>query len=162
MIKLESLSNKELLRLHGQVLMELKGRSIVKTANNPIGDYAEWLVSKSLDYTLQRNSNSGFDALDKDGNKIQIKARRITTANKSTQLSAIRNLEAHDFDYLIAILFDENYELLKALKIPHAAVHDYSVYRKHVNGFILFLRGPLLSDPRIEDVTELLRSYHNK
>jgi hypothetical protein len=73
MIKLEALSNRELLLLHAQVLMELKGRGVVKTVNNPIGDYAEWLVSKSLDCTLQKNSNSGFDALDKDKKRYRSK-----------------------------------------------------------------------------------------
>ena len=142
MIKLESLSNKELLHLHAQVLRELKGRSVVKTANNPIGDYAEWLVSKSLDCALQRNSNSGFDALDKDGNKIQIKARRITTANKSTQLSAIRNIETHDFDYLIAILFDENYELLKGAQDPACGRSRLFSLQKTCQWFYSFLAWP--------------------
>ena len=43
-----------LLRNHSAILDELKRRKVVRTKNNPIGGYAEWLVSKK--FKLKFNS----------------------------------------------------------------------------------------------------------
>ena len=91
-------SEKELLRLHASVIDELKRRKIVRTKNNPVGDYTEWLVSKTLRLELANNSVSGYDATDADGTRFQIKGRRVTSDSRSRQLGAIRNLDAKDFD----------------------------------------------------------------
>ncbi len=88
----------------------------IRTANSPIGDYGEWLVAKCLDLKLMDNSNSGYDAIDRNNFKYQIKSRRITLKNPSTQLSVIRNLENHDFDFLIVVLFNAQVEIQKVVK----------------------------------------------
>ena len=125
---LTSLSVLELLSLHSGILTELRSREVIRTKNNPVGDYAEWLVSKALGMTLLSNSSAGADAIDSDGLKVQIKARRVTPDNPSRQLSALRNYEAADFDYLIAVIFDEAYNL----------------------------KGAILSDPRVISIKENL------
>jgi len=153
-LELEKLSPKELLQLQAEATNELRRREIVRTQNNPLGDYTEWLVSKILNLELAKNSKAGYDAIDSNGVKIQIKGRRITLKNKSTQLSAIRNLAEKDFDELIAILYDENFDVIEALSIPHAVVTEYATYRKHVNAHILFIKGPILSDLRIQSIKE--------
>ena len=109
---LEQHSSIELLQLHSSIIEELKQRGVVRTKNNPVGDYTEWLVAKGLGLELANNSSAGYDGMDNDGLKIQIKGRRITPDNKSRQLGAIRNLELQDFDRLAAVIFDENYEIL--------------------------------------------------
>jgi hypothetical protein len=153
MLITETLTSHQLLQLHSQILDELTKRGVVKTKNNPIGDYAEWLVATSLGCVLQTNSTAGYDAIDKEGYRLQIKARRITVSNKSRQLSAIRNLDGNGFDYLVAVIFDEGYGVKMALKIPHQIIKDYAKYSEHINGHILHLRGSMLSDLRIEDIT---------
>ena len=85
-------------------MTELKNRGVLRTKNNPVGDYAEWLVSSALNLTLVKNSAAGHDAESSDGKKIQIKSRRITANNRSRQLGVIRNLEKNDFDELIAVI----------------------------------------------------------
>jgi hypothetical protein len=42
---IESCSTRELLANWGAILLELRSRGIVRTANNPIGDIAEALVA---------------------------------------------------------------------------------------------------------------------
>lgn len=79
------------LKLLSSIIDELKRREVVRTKNNPLGDYTEWLVSKALELKLSSNSSAGYDALDKNDLRIQIKGRRITPENESRQLSAIRN-----------------------------------------------------------------------
>lgn len=151
---LTSLCDLELLSLHSEILIELRSRGVIRTKNNPVGDYAEWLVSKALGMTLLSNSSAGADATDTDGMKVQIKARRVTPDNPSRQLSALRNYEAADFDYLIAVIFDENYNVLDAYKIPHEVIRDYARHSDHVNAHIVNLKGAILSDPRVISIKE--------
>lgn len=155
-MNLNSLSVKELLNLHSSIIDELKHRKIVRTKNNPIGDYTEWLVAKALGLELATNSSAGHDGVDSEGIKVQIKGRRITPENKSRQLSAIRKLDDKDFDQLAAVIFDENYEIIDAVLIPHEVIAEYASYRSHVNAHILHLKGKILNDPRIQDIKKLL------
>jgi hypothetical protein len=90
--ELESLSTQDLLQHYSRILDELRLRKVVRTSNSPIGDYAEWLIANQLGLTLVSNSTSGYDAVDVNGVKFQIKGRRLTPRNQSRQLSAIRNL----------------------------------------------------------------------
>jgi len=151
-VHLKNLETKELLNLQAAVIAELQERNIVRTQNNPLGDYTEWLVSKALDLELQSNSKAGYDGISKTGVRVQIKGRRITPKNKSRQLSAIRKYEEKDFDLLAAVLFNESFEVIEAYLIPHEVVGQYAVHRSHVNARILILKGPILNDPRIERI----------
>jgi hypothetical protein len=140
--------------------MSLRVRGVLRTKNNPVGDYAEWLVSSALNLTLAKNSAAGHDAESNDGKKIQIKGRRITENNRSRQLSVIRNLEKNDFDELIAVIFNEAFEIIEAYLIPHALISEYGSYRAHVNGHILHVRGPLLLDERVLNICAELNYYN--
>jgi len=148
-------SAKELLRLHASVIDELKLRRVVRTKNNPVGDYAEWLVSKTLQLKLAGKSVRGYDATDADGTRFQIKGRRVTPDNPSRQLSAIRNLDAGDFDVLIALIFDAEFNVTEAVQVPHEVVVKYATYRKHTNAYVLHLRGEVLEDPRVQRIPAL-------
>jgi hypothetical protein len=159
-MNLHELTPKQLLQLQADATNELRRRGIVRTQNNPLGDYTEWLVSQKLSLELANNSKAGYDAIDCNGVKIQIKGRRITPKNKSTQLSAIRNLAEKDFDELVAVIFDENFNIVKALSIPHIVVAEYAVFRKHVNAHILFVRGPLLEDSRVRYIDAELATLY--
>lgn len=149
-MNLKNLEIKELLSLHASVIAELHDRNVVRTQNNPLGDYTEWLVSKALNLELQSNSKIGYDGISETGVRVQIKGRRITSKNKSRQLSAIRKYEYKDFDLLAAVLFNESFEVIEAYLIPHEVVGEYAVHRNHVNARILILKGPILTDPRVE------------
>ena len=48
MKELRTMSEVELLQTHSEVITELRRRDVVKTENNPIGDYTEWLVCNRL------------------------------------------------------------------------------------------------------------------
>lgn len=154
----KKLAVRELLQLHGSILSELKKRNVVRTMNNPVGDYAEWLISSMLGFELQNNSNVGYDAVSPDGLRYQIKARRVTEKNRSRQLGVIRNLEVKPFDRLIALIFREDYSLDCCADIPHDVVTEYATYRPHVNGHVMHLRGKILQDERISFIDQLLRT----
>ena len=115
---LNEFAPKELLCLFGSILDELQSRGIVRTSNNPLSDYTEWLVSTRLHLKLAGNSEKGFDATSGNGMRYEIKARRVTSQNPSRQLSAIRNLEGMHFDFLIAVVYDKNFEVNSSLENP--------------------------------------------
>lgn len=148
-MNLKELEIKGLLRLQASITKELMRRKIVRTQNNPLGDYTEWLVSNALGLKLADNSKAGYDGMTNDGVKIQIKGRRVTANNKSCQLSAIRKYEEKDFDELAAVIFDEEFNIIDALLIPHEVVGEYAKYREHQNAHILHIKGPILSDSRV-------------
>jgi hypothetical protein len=158
---LTALTVTELLTTHSAAIEELRRRGVVRSQNNPTGDYTEWLVSKHLNLTLETNATKGFDAKDCSGNRYQIKGRRITTKNKSTQLGVIRDICGGNFDFLIAVVFDEDWNILIAAKLPHSAVSGIATFRKHVNGHIMHLRSTIFSDSSVEDLTLPLRNSLN-
>jgi hypothetical protein len=155
-MNLKTMEIKELLKLQASITDELKDRKVVRTKNNPLGDYTEWLVGNALGLELQTNSKAGYDGIAENGIRVQIKGRRITPENKSRQLSAIRKYEEKDFDDLAAVIFDENFEIIDAVLIPHEVVGEYVSYREHVNAHILILKGPILCDPRVKCIKQAI------
>lgn len=115
-----------LMRLQAQVIGELRRRGVLRTNNNPVGDFAEHLFARAMGWTLSGNSTGGYDACCAQGTRYQIKARRLTEANGSRQLGAIRKLGDHQFDHLAAILFSADFNILRAVIIPHAVVAAYA------------------------------------
>ena len=153
---LNGLAISELLQAHGAVLDELKRRGVVRSKNNPTGDYAEWLVATRLGLKLETNSAKGFDATDPQGLRYQIKGRRVTPDNPSTQLGVIRSLREKDFDFLLAVIFDADWRVLRAASIPHRTVEHLATFRKHQNGHIMHLPSSVFDNPGVEDITKVL------
>jgi hypothetical protein len=153
------LSVRDLLRQHASAMDELRRREILRTQNNPVGDYAEWLVSIALGLRLVGNSSKGFDALSADGEqRVQIKGRRITAGNPSRQLGVVRNIDANPFDMLVAVIFDEVFEVVEAVTMPLHLIATYGKYRPHVNGHVLHLSTALMNDPAVCVITDRLRA----
>jgi hypothetical protein len=148
----------ELLAVHSAVIDELRLRKVLRSKNNPVGDYAEWLVAEKLSLTLAHNSVKGYDAIDRQGIKYQIKSRRVTAGNRSSLLGVIRNLDDCDFDFLVAVIFDEAWNVKYAAKIAHSVITEIATFRTHVNGHTMTLRESSFINPRITSITDVLRS----
>src|SRR3989304_2431248 len=147
MIGLKNLEKRDLLQLYGRLMEELRQRKLIRSSNNPVSDYAEKIVCEKLKLSIQRKSSKGYDAIDeKSGFKYQIKARRVTSHNKSRQLGVIRNLDQKLFDYLIAVIFDESFKPIEIWRIPRKAIPKYARYSQHQNGYILILTEKILED----------------
>jgi len=153
---LKKQSVRQLLIAFGAVLDELKARGVVKTRNNPVADYAEWLVAEKLGLSIQTSSTAGFDAIDAKGVRYQIKSRRLSDVNKSRQLGVIRNLKKNEFDFLIGVIFDSDFSVLEAYKIPHSLIAKYSRFSNHQNGHILQLKGDVLNAIGVERIDKRL------
>lgn len=153
---LKSSTISDLLKYFSNILDELKQRGVVRTRNNPVADYAEWLVAQSIGLSLERNSRAGYDAMNPKKERFQIKSRRLDPSNKSRQLGVIRNFKANEFDFLVGILFEKDFTVKEAYKIPHDLIEKYARFSGHQNGHLLNLKGKILKDPEVEDITQIL------
>ncbi|SRR5258706_6250465 len=156
-LNLENLATIELMRGYAAILDELRKRGVVRTNNAPIGDYTEHLVAKTLGLTLENNSRAGYDAVDLSGIRYQIKSRKISKSHPTMQLGAIRNLEAHSFDFLIAVLFQADFSIMDVVKIPYEIVGIYGVYREYTNSHSLHLREEIMKHNHVENITHMFR-----
>lgn len=152
---LQSKSISELLALHAAIMEELRERNVLRSANNPTGDLAEYLCCTSFGWAQESNSAKAFDAKGDDGTRFQIKGRRIHRRNGSRQLSAIRDLDG--FDILAAVLFDDDYQVMRAALIPVSVVREKSTYIEHTNSYNFLLRDAIWNAGGVEDVTACLR-----
>lgn len=151
---LAALSDRQLLELHCKVMEELRDRGVVRSSNNPVADYTETTVARALGATLEGNSKAGYDALGSDGTRYQIKGRRLTKANSSTQLSAIRNLDKDPFDALVPVIYDAHLVVQYAAIIPLEVVQRLGKYYKHTNSTIFYFKRAVMLEPGVQDITE--------
>jgi len=62
------------------------------------------------------SQSAGYDAIDTDGKRVQIKARRSETGRKLTNPTRLSSFSNHDFDYCLLLLLDKNYEIERSLE----------------------------------------------
>ena len=151
---LHTLSETELLAQHVAVLRELKRRGTISTTNNPVGDYAETLFCRALNLEQSPNSQRDVDATDSDGTRYQIKGRRLTLHNSSRQLGALRRIPDKNFDVLAAVLFNEDFSVMRAALIPHSVAVERSKYVKATNSWKFMLTDNIWSLEGVVDATE--------
>ena len=158
MIDLTSVPVPALLELHGDLLAELRRRNVVRSANNPTGDYGELLFAKAFGWTLNGNSSADADALDSDGIRYQIKCRRLATPQGSRQLGFIRRLPDRPFDRLAAVLLDGKFRVLRAAIIPYEVVAPRAAYVDSVKGWKFILRDSVWDIEGVIDETSALKA----
>jgi hypothetical protein len=147
----------QILGLYSQILEELCDRGVLKTVNNPAADYAEHLCCCALSLHPAPNSTKGFDATDSKRKRYEIKARRRTRRSQPTRFSAIRKLKENHFDYLIAVVFAEDFTVERATVFPRKAILEKAFWQEHVNGWILPLDDNLWQLPGARNITKRLR-----
>lgn len=143
---------RDLIRGYSDSLEALGKAEFIRSKNNPIGDYAEWLVAKAMGLELCTKSTKGYDAFDAN-HRYEIKSRRITTDNGSRQLSAIRSLDSKQFDYLVGVLFHADFSVNRVAVIPITIVQTHSKYKKHTNAAVFYLLDSVWSLPGVGDIT---------
>lgn len=148
-----SLSNvRYLLSEYDRILNELRKTPVIRSKNNPLADYAEWLVCEALGCTRCAKSTKGHDATKGDV-RFEVKARRITEDNKSRQLSAIRGIQHQHFDFLVGVLFKADFQVERAAQIPWSVIEANSRHSQHQNSAIFHLRDSVWDFDDVIDVT---------
>ena len=152
------LSPPQLLAHHAAIGDELRRRGVTRSANNPAGDYAEYLFCLAFAWVQAGNSVKSYDAIDQNtGSRYQIKSRRLTEVNTSRQVSALRGLDGDCFDFLAGLLFNRDFSVLRAAIIPHRIVLANAKYGGHTNSWRFFLRDGLWTETGVIDVTARLQ-----
>lgn len=84
-----------------------------------------------------------YDLITTDGQRIQVKARILRNPTKvgERQLSPFRSFE---FDHALVVLFDREYQVIRATLLPASVILEHSRESKHVNGRICIARDTLL------------------
>ena len=141
---LDRLSVEELLRLSRDAVTELRNRGVVRTANAPAGDYAEWLVAKATGGTLAPNSTKSHDVETPDGDRLQVKCRVVTdpVRRSERQLSPFRSW---DCESVVIVLFDEWFAVRRMTRLPADVVKESARWQEHVRGWIVFATDELLA-----------------
>jgi hypothetical protein len=147
----------ELLALHAGISEELRRRGVTRSSNNPVGDFAEHLFCRAFGWTQAPNSMRDADATDCAGIRYQIKGRRLTTHNDSRQLGALRDLPLKGFDVLAAVLFKQDYRVMRAALIPHSVVNSLATRVERTNSWRFILRDAVWAIDSVKDVTAELR-----
>jgi hypothetical protein len=150
-------SDSGLFSLYRAILAELKSRRLIRTENAPAGDYAEYLVWTALGGRLADNSEKSWDVITRDGEKLQVKARVVSDPPRTSQLqlSLFRSFDFHSA--VIVLLSAADYSVVRASKVPRHVVEASAVYRKHVNGMVLFARPQIMGHADATDLTTDLR-----
>lgn len=153
---LTELSVGELLALSRGILTELRRRGVIRSGNAPAGDYAELLVQRATRGELAPNSQKSWDVETPapERERLQVKARVVTDPNRrgERQLSAFRSW---DFDAVVIVLFDDEFRVWRATRLPVQVLEQQGRFVEHVRGFRIMATDGLLDQG--EDWTERLR-----
>jgi hypothetical protein len=153
-VDVEAMSVAELLGGYARILAELRRRGVVRTNNAPVGDYAELLVAAALGGDLAASvSEKSYDLITPRWGKVQVKARavRVPVSASHAQTSPFRSW---DFDYAALVMVHiDDYSIHRAVLVPVELVRAHAPWRKSVNGCVAYMRGPLLDDPSVVDIT---------
>lgn len=145
---LARLSHAELAKAWARCMRVMRERDLVRTANTPVGDYAERIACDRLGLQRLEFTEKSIDAVDGNGVRYQIKGRRLTPENPSRQLSAIRDIQEKPFDILLAVFFNEDLDLQEIWSIPCEVVEEAAfVVRTNSTRFVLTKKRQ--QDPRI-------------
>ena len=145
----------ELLAFEAAIKKELQSRNVLRSANSPVADLAEYLFCRTFGWKQAPASEKGFDAMDDSGRRYQIKGRRITPSPGSRQLSAIRSFDG--FDVLAVLLFREDYQLHRAALVPNEVAKRRCRFQERTNSYIFRASDEVWKLSDVRDVTSRLR-----
>ena len=125
-MKLNDLSDKDIISLYSDIITELKNRDIIRT-KNLVGDLGEYLAIDHYSNTpglpnLQAapQGTRNIDAVSRKGERYSIKS---TSGNRTGVFYGLNDpdsaeAEAPKFEYVIIVIFRNNFKLDSILEIP--------------------------------------------
>jgi hypothetical protein len=136
----------ELLGDWAAIMRALRDRDVVRTNNNPVGDIAEAIVAEHFGGERGSFSQAGWDVRTPAGERIQVKAMRMTDTTKRRNLSPIRD---RDYDSVVVVILDEDFRVTEGLKFDRAVVEELFDHRTHVNGRVITVTKNLRAHPQV-------------
>ena len=130
-----------------QIYQVLGGRT-----HNILGEFAEQLVADSFKGQLASPSTKGYDVILSNGQKIQVKARKIDGTNGQT----LSDIHSWNFDLLVVVLFKDDGRLHKVLQIDANTANTFAGKRKN-GGYVISLTKKFIN--ATTDITNSFASY---
>ncbi|MBN1936324.1 MAG: hypothetical protein JW934_16785 [Anaerolineae bacterium] len=85
------------------------------------GEVGELLACHQLGLELALNPRAeGFDAIDQDGLRVQIKTRRSESEGLAKSTGRTSRFSSHEFDYALLILLDPEYQLCEIWRADYS------------------------------------------
>ena len=142
-------SAKHLIRRYLDAREGLKQLGILRSGRTLQGDYAEWLVAHLLNLQLSESSvEKGVDAKDSQGRTYQIKSRIVSDLSSPTSFDFSN--QKFRFDYLVAVFFSPEFDVLGILRVPYDVVMELGSQTSST--FRLYWRGMSSLDSRMEQL----------
>lgn len=174
---LRTASLADLFTLYGHILDELEDRAVVRTRNQPLGDYAEWLTWRALagrqspnksekaydliaDLSADLLAGAGPDAGGHDSARIQVKSRAVSPKARAGQLQT-SPFHADGFDYLALVLHEAaDYAVRQAVLLPLKTALSYAkpASARRDDVLRLSMTPQVMSNPTRVDITDLLQA----
>ena len=151
-----AISTGDLLSLYAGVLVELRRRGVVRTANNPVADLGELLFCRAMGWHREHHQGSSFDATTAEGARVQIKARRLTHERAAIRSGTIYDKDG--FDLLAIAIFDPEFRIQQAVVVPRPVALDHLRWSVRQKGWFISLSRRFWSEPELIDVTGRLAS----
>ena len=148
---------KRYMQQYENLLNSLKGCTFCNH-NNPVGEYAEFICCAALQLEMADNNKAGYDLSDKEQKKYQIKARRFY--EKQEVVFELRKNKNGDFgfDYLIAIIFGENFLVDKAYMIEREEIEKIVGEKKEYD--LKYRNGGFIDNFELKkDLTKEFQEY---
>ena len=129
------MNNREIIKLlnkYTDIIEKLRKAQVIRTGK-VVADYGEYVASKKLNLKLANKPiNKGYDAIDQNGKKYEIKTRKAVEWNNPS-VFPIDSRQLHMADFLVYVEFDNNWNLVKLLKIPVKKIKVNKYNRKHIS-----------------------------
>lgn len=148
-----SASVPELLKSYAEVHEALRRRGLMRSTNAPTGDFAAYLFCRAFGWEQSIDSALGFDAKDAGGTLYLIRGKRITRHSSSRELPGIQDLANRPFAILGAVLFREDFSVLRGALIPIDVVAASASYSEHGKSWRFLLTDTVWQTAGVSDVT---------
>ncbi len=123
---------KKLLIQYRDILKRLSELGAIRSVKM-IPDYGEFIACQKLNLKLTDSSvNKGYDAIDKEGKKYEIKTRKANMWSKPS-VFPVKKEQIKSADYFVYVEFDDDWNLIKLLKIPSFEIKPTKYDRVNVN-----------------------------
>jgi hypothetical protein len=142
----EDLSESELLQLWTRVMSELRDREVIRSSNNPVGDYCELLVAAHFGVTPIGGSNKGYDLIRSGSVRVQVKGRRVTPSQRVGHWSVMHQLVEHGFDEIVAVVLNDDFSVREAWTVSWEAANRLKRWNEANQGYVLPYTQAFLRD----------------
>ena len=152
--EIEKIDNNDVWSLYAFLIFLLKKRGLIRT-KNIVGERGEFLTIEIYNKTpklpnLQAapEGTQNVDALSRKGDRYSIKT--ITLPGKTTGVFyGISSIEEKKFEYVVIVVIDENYNLVKMIELSWEQFFECKKWHKRMTAWNLSITKKLLNTAKI-------------